>query len=337
MRGRVRGRSPVRPGAAGGAGDELLAAERELSAANADLRVALAEAALDVAGVVDPTPISDAASAALALSRADYVGAGLSAVSMVPYLGDALGKTTKGARMAKRLKKLRERVAAATARVNEARAAKAARTASRGKGMAGAAKKPGRGPCIDCIAKKVPRAAIRPWPTDRARKILAELDQLSKPPKTAAKAHRKRLLSEQLGNEAAKQHLRRRLGRNIPDNGPGGFQEFGRGPHKVDLMYKDPDSGKIYVLEAKGGNSSALGTRMQRNPRTGKTLEQGSSEYLEDVAGSMARSSDKKTREAGLDILDAHARGDVEYIGVRGGYDSPAASARPQQPKQIFP
>ncbi|MGL4960966.1 MAG: hypothetical protein ACRC67_07020 [Inquilinus sp.] len=52
----------------------------------------------DVTGIFDPTPISDGISTAAALWKGDWIGAGLSAVSMFPYLGDAIGKTGKFAR-----------------------------------------------------------------------------------------------------------------------------------------------------------------------------------------------------------------------------------------------
>jgi hypothetical protein len=54
-----------------------------------------AELVADVAGIFDPTPISDAAGLGLALIRGDGMGALLSLGSMVPYLGDALAKPAK--------------------------------------------------------------------------------------------------------------------------------------------------------------------------------------------------------------------------------------------------
>jgi hypothetical protein len=49
----------------------------------------------DITGIVDPTPISDGISGAISLGKGDFVGAGLSMVSMVPYFGDAVGKPAK--------------------------------------------------------------------------------------------------------------------------------------------------------------------------------------------------------------------------------------------------
>ena len=51
--------------------------------------------AADIAGIFDPTPISDGVSAALSLGQGDFKGAALSAASMVPFLGDAVAKPAK--------------------------------------------------------------------------------------------------------------------------------------------------------------------------------------------------------------------------------------------------
>ncbi len=51
--------------------------------------------AADVAGIFDPTPISDGVSGVLSLGKGDFLGAGLSVASMVPYLGDAVAKPAK--------------------------------------------------------------------------------------------------------------------------------------------------------------------------------------------------------------------------------------------------
>lgn len=71
----------------------------------------LVQSAVDAAGLVDPTPISDAAGALLSAARGDWFGAGMSLVSMLPYAGDAIGKTAKGARLAAKLARLRKRIA----------------------------------------------------------------------------------------------------------------------------------------------------------------------------------------------------------------------------------
>jgi hypothetical protein len=52
------------------------------------LAVDLIQMAFDLAGFVDPTPISDASGALIALARGQWLDAVISGVSMVPYVGD---------------------------------------------------------------------------------------------------------------------------------------------------------------------------------------------------------------------------------------------------------
>ncbi|MDZ7637376.1 MAG: DNA/RNA non-specific endonuclease [Bryobacterales bacterium] len=57
----------------------------------AELRIItadLAQLVLDITGFVDPTPVSDGLNALISLGRGDWLGAGLSGLSMVPYIGD---------------------------------------------------------------------------------------------------------------------------------------------------------------------------------------------------------------------------------------------------------
>lgn len=72
--------------------------------ARADLALDVTQMALDVAGLFDPTPISDGSNAVISLFRGDFLGAGLSAISIVPYIGDAakLGKLGKWAQTVER-------------------------------------------------------------------------------------------------------------------------------------------------------------------------------------------------------------------------------------------
>lgn len=51
--------------------------------------------AADITGIVDPTPISDGVSGVISVSQGDWVGAGLSVASMVPWVGDGLAKPAK--------------------------------------------------------------------------------------------------------------------------------------------------------------------------------------------------------------------------------------------------
>lgn len=48
----------------------------------------LLEMALDIAGIFDPTPLSDSASACLALSQGRWFDAAISGASIIPYVGD---------------------------------------------------------------------------------------------------------------------------------------------------------------------------------------------------------------------------------------------------------
>lgn len=72
-------------------------AARANAAADAELALDLTQIGLDIAGLFDPTPISDGANALISLGRGDWLGAGLSAISIIPYIGDAakLGKLGK--------------------------------------------------------------------------------------------------------------------------------------------------------------------------------------------------------------------------------------------------
>lgn len=75
-----------------------------------ELGTEVAQGVLDIAGIFDPTPISDVAGGLFSLWRGDFVGAGLSAVSIVPYLGDAVGKTGKLAKLFRAIEKMQDRL-----------------------------------------------------------------------------------------------------------------------------------------------------------------------------------------------------------------------------------
>jgi len=91
----------------------------ELTKIKREATLDIAQMGLDVAGLFDPSPVSDGASAGLSLGRAGaaaYEGellagaghaldAGLSAVSAIPYLGDLVAKPFKFIRTATRLGK----------------------------------------------------------------------------------------------------------------------------------------------------------------------------------------------------------------------------------------
>ncbi len=98
-------------------------ARREIEYCQRELKELGLQTALDAAGVIDPTPTSDLLSAANSIRRKDYIGAGLTLLGVVPYLGDAIGKTAKGALIASRVAKLKSRLESALRTLKVAEAA----------------------------------------------------------------------------------------------------------------------------------------------------------------------------------------------------------------------
>jgi hypothetical protein len=96
-------------------GKKIKDTTQALAKADSELKWELAASAADVAGMVDPTPASDLIGAGLAVRKGDWLGAGMSLVSTVPYLGDAVAKPAKAVRAAKRINELRQTVAKLTA------------------------------------------------------------------------------------------------------------------------------------------------------------------------------------------------------------------------------
>lgn len=103
--------APPGLGTAGGAtGDAVAAAiQEELDQLRADLALQLVQAGLDVAGIFDPTGATDIASGVLALTQGDWVGAGLSFLSAIPF-ADILTKSAKGARVLAKIERLRAQI-----------------------------------------------------------------------------------------------------------------------------------------------------------------------------------------------------------------------------------
>lgn len=98
-------------------------ARREIEHCQRELKELGLQTALDAAGVIDPTPTSDLLSAANSIRRKDYIGAGLTLLGVVPYLGDAIGKSAKGALIASRVAKLKSRLESALRTLKVAEAA----------------------------------------------------------------------------------------------------------------------------------------------------------------------------------------------------------------------
>ena len=65
----------------------------------AELLLDLGQMVLDLVGILDPTPLSDGTNALISVGRRDWFGAAISAVSIVPFLGD-LAKAGKLGRWA---------------------------------------------------------------------------------------------------------------------------------------------------------------------------------------------------------------------------------------------
>jgi len=94
---------------------QLERAEGELAALSKSKGWEATKTAADLTGIVDPTPASDAISMGMSIAEGDWVGAFLSGVSFVPYLGDTIAKPIKLARAAKTVAAI-ERKAAALAK-----------------------------------------------------------------------------------------------------------------------------------------------------------------------------------------------------------------------------
>ena len=170
-------------------GKQIKSTTQALAKADAELKWELAASAADVAGLVDPTPASDLVGAGLAIRKGDWLGAGMSVVSMVPYLGDAIAKPAKGVRAAKRINELRQTVTKLSAKLNdlrkaekeaqaaetaakEARIAKEAAEAKAAKEAAEGQKAGAKGgkdkDCEDCGVQK-PAAALKQMPLRRVK------------------------------------------------------------------------------------------------------------------------------------------------------------------------
>jgi hypothetical protein len=97
----------------------IIELQKELHALESQTAKEITKMAVDVAGIVDPTPISDAVGAVLCLKDGDVLGAGLSILSMIPFVGDSLGKPSKAAKSSKSLATLREKTHKIRETINE--------------------------------------------------------------------------------------------------------------------------------------------------------------------------------------------------------------------------
>jgi hypothetical protein len=90
-----------------------------------------------------------------------------------------------------------------------------------------------------------------------------------------------------------------------------------RGAGVPDLMFIDPKTGRLIIVEAKGGESS-LTTR--RNVDGDKMVAQGTKDYLESLAKTMQQSRDPEIRLQGKQLEDMLAMNMVDYYLVRQPY-----------------
>lgn len=127
----------------GDTAESLKGAEKELAELTKSKEWETTKTAADLAGIVDPTPTSDAVSLGMSVAEGDWVGAFLSGVSFVPYLGDAVAKPVKIARATKTIATIEKKAAAlaktiahyksAAARIAQRKMAAAAERARRAK------------------------------------------------------------------------------------------------------------------------------------------------------------------------------------------------------------
>lgn len=123
--------------------DEIRAAEADLAKLNSGMSgLDKFQMGLDGIGIFDPTPISDGVSGVISAFRGDWAGAGLSAVSAFPYLGDLLGKGGKAGRAVGKAAALKKKIEGTKALLSKLKygARKDAAAAVRAKRKAEAAK-----------------------------------------------------------------------------------------------------------------------------------------------------------------------------------------------------
>lgn len=82
------------------------------------LSLDLVQFALDLVGIADPSPVSDGLSGLISLRRGDWLGAGISGLSMIPYIGDL----AKAGKIPKYARSITEAIGLASKNVDFARA-----------------------------------------------------------------------------------------------------------------------------------------------------------------------------------------------------------------------
>jgi hypothetical protein len=108
--------------------------EDELGRANAELKMELLQSGVEAAGLVDPVPLIDLVGTRISMHRGDFIGAGASLISMIPGVGDAVGKSIRTAKLSKNMNLLRKVIAQLTDQINATkRSSEVASAAARAK------------------------------------------------------------------------------------------------------------------------------------------------------------------------------------------------------------
>ena len=140
---------------------------------------------------------------------------------------------------------------------------------------------------------------------------------------------------EQLGVAAAVRFARQQL--RIPDTA----QIVLHGKRVPDVIYVDKATGRVTVIEAKGGEAT-LGVRLSINET--QLVQQGTYKYLESLAQAMQQSGDDRLIELGKALALALRRPDpneptkpnVGYYLVRQPFvDPPPAAPAPTSPPPL--
>jgi formaldehyde-activating enzyme involved in methanogenesis len=87
-----------------------------------ELKTEILKLGVDVAGIFDPSPICDGLGVCLAVKEGDWVGAGMSLLSMAPYLGDTIAKPLKITKAVRKVSKLLQKLAYYSQKAKRAKA-----------------------------------------------------------------------------------------------------------------------------------------------------------------------------------------------------------------------
>ena len=90
----------------------LKKAETELAELTQSKEWQTTKTTADIAGIADPSPTADTVSLGMSVAEGDWLGAFLSGVSFVPYLGDAVAKPVKIIRTTETIADIEKRAAA---------------------------------------------------------------------------------------------------------------------------------------------------------------------------------------------------------------------------------